>query len=560
MRLTGGTPVLQETHMTQSYFTNVTAEWSFTASRPYDNPFSDVDVDVIVTGPGRREWRVPAFWAGGRVWRMRFAAPTAGTYKFRTECTNAADAGLHGVEGAFTAAKYKGENPLYRHGRFHVDVDGRHFVHADGTPFFWLGDTWWMGLTDRLKWRKEFPRLLADRVDKGFTVVQIIAGLYPDMDWQDPRGKNEAGLPYDADFSHVNPKWYDFADRKLFAMTDAGIAPCLVGCWGYFAMWMGVEKARRHWRYLVARYGSLPVFWCLAGEETMPFYTVGLGENADPGEARRHAETQQAIWTEVARDMRMLDPFHNPVTLHPGMPTRDCVGDDSLVDFSMVQTGHSGFDSMADTLRIVREEYARRPAMPVVQSEVNYEGICGLSKDDVQRGGFWLCLLNGVAGFTYGANGLWQLNRADQPYGPSPHGATWGNRTWDQAMNLPGSGVLGRARRLLERYSWWKLQPCPERFLSPPSPQVWQTPQIAGIEGKLLIAYLHASKAAWVPADWGRLGGFEPGATYRARWIDPEFDMEYPIPNFIAGTDGQWTMPYSPIIGSILLVVERVKR
>ena len=48
-------------------------------------------------------------------------------------------------------------------------------------PFFWLGDTWWMGLTKRLLWPEGFKLLTADRVKKGFTVIQIVAGLYPDM-------------------------------------------------------------------------------------------------------------------------------------------------------------------------------------------------------------------------------------------------------------------------------------------------------------------------------------------------------------------------------------------
>jgi len=38
-----------------------------------------------------------------------------------------------------------------------------------------------MGLCKRLKWPEGFETLLADRVRKGFSVIQIIAGLYPDM-------------------------------------------------------------------------------------------------------------------------------------------------------------------------------------------------------------------------------------------------------------------------------------------------------------------------------------------------------------------------------------------
>src|SRR5690606_7238149 len=99
-------------------------------------------------------------------------------------------AGVIGVE------PYNGPNPLFAHGRLRVARDRRHFEHDDGTPFFWVGDTWWMGLTSRLDWPAGFRELTADRVEKGFNVVQIVAGPYPDMDAWDPRGQNAAGFPF----------------------------------------------------------------------------------------------------------------------------------------------------------------------------------------------------------------------------------------------------------------------------------------------------------------------------------------------------------------------------
>jgi hypothetical protein len=31
---------------------------------------------------------------------------------------------------------------------------------------------------------------------------------------------------------------------------------------------MGMEKVKKHWRYLIARWSAYPVVWCLAGEGT----------------------------------------------------------------------------------------------------------------------------------------------------------------------------------------------------------------------------------------------------------------------------------------------------
>lgn len=41
----------------------VVFETSFTSVRKYDNPFLDVQVDVVFS-QGDRKWVVPAFWAG----------------------------------------------------------------------------------------------------------------------------------------------------------------------------------------------------------------------------------------------------------------------------------------------------------------------------------------------------------------------------------------------------------------------------------------------------------------------------------------------------------------
>ena len=73
------------------------------------------------------------------------------------------------------ALPYRGENPLFQHGPLRVSRNRRYLEHIDGKPFFWLGDTWWMGLTKRLPWPDGFKILTADRVEKGFTVIQIVA-------------------------------------------------------------------------------------------------------------------------------------------------------------------------------------------------------------------------------------------------------------------------------------------------------------------------------------------------------------------------------------------------
>ena len=174
---------------------NHMTEWSYRSGTAYDDPFNDVELDVVITAPDGRASRVPAFWAGDGTWRVRYASPQVGLHRFVTACSVTSDEALHGQEGAVAVRPYAGDQPLYMHGPLRVAADGRHLQHADGTPFFWLGDTWWMGLCERLRWPHDVRTLTADRSAKGFTVAQIVAGLYPDMPAFDPRGANEGGYP-----------------------------------------------------------------------------------------------------------------------------------------------------------------------------------------------------------------------------------------------------------------------------------------------------------------------------------------------------------------------------
>ena len=235
-------------------------EWSFASEKTYADPFNEVELDLLVTAPDSTVSRVPAFWAGAQKWRVRFAPTQAGVHRFRTECSDSKNPSLHGVEGSLAVSAYLGTNAFYLHGPVRVAANRRHFEHTDGTPFLWLADTWWMGFCNRLHWPDEFQVLTADRVAKGFNVVQIVAGLYPDMPAFDARGANEAGYPWTRDYTRMEPAYFDEADKRIAWLADSGMAPCVVGAWGYHLPWLGVERMKKHWRYLVARWSAYPVF------------------------------------------------------------------------------------------------------------------------------------------------------------------------------------------------------------------------------------------------------------------------------------------------------------
>jgi len=375
-------------------------EWGYTSVQTYDDPFNEVELDVVMRHSDGDVWRVPAYWAGEREWRVRFAPPKPGSYGVTTVCSNQADAALHGVTSSLEVSPYQGDDPLLVRGPLRVGASKRTFEHADGTPFLWLGDTWWMGLCKRLSWPEDFQLLTADRVDKGFTVIQIVAGLYPDMPGFDERGANEAGFPWEKDYARINPSYFDMADLRIQWLVRSGLVPCVVGCWGYYLPLLGHAKMKQHWRTLIARWGAYPVVWCLAGEAAMPYYLSADKEN--------DRKAQVAGWTEIGRYVRETDPYGHLVTIHPTEIGRDQVEDDAVLDFDMLQTGHGGYDSVPNTVKKVSGERERRPAMPVLVGEVSYEGIIHGTQAEVQRLTLWASILSGAAGHTYGANGIGQ--------------------------------------------------------------------------------------------------------------------------------------------------------
>jgi hypothetical protein len=445
---------------THSYKTqaNVMVELTFTAKHSYDDPFNKVVLDVVFVDPSGHQLRVPAFWDGGNVWKARYASPLTGTHRFYTECPEANDIGLNAVTGKVEVKPYQGTNPLYQHGPLRASSDHRYLEHLDGTPFFWLGDTWWMGLCHRLHWPDEFQQLTADRKAKGFNVIQIVAGLYPDMFPFDARGANEAGFPWETNYTSIRPAYFDAADHRLLYLVDQGFTPCIVGAWGYFMHWMGVEKMKAHWRYLIARYGALPVAWCAAGEANLPWYLV----KGFPYDDRNQVHQ----WTEVMRYIRATDPWHRPLTIHPTglneLSSRHATDDPSLLDFDMLQTPHGQQNAVAPTVNTMRHSYAAHPTLPVIDGEAAYEMLGDSLPTEWTRRMFWFCIMNGAAGHTYGANGIWQCNRPGQPHGASPHGGNYGKIPWNVAMNLPGSQQEGSGKRFLEQFAWQDLRPHPQ--------------------------------------------------------------------------------------------------
>ena len=471
---------------------NCIANVACVSEKTYKNPFIEVELDAMITGPDGAQLRVPAYWAGGNRWCFRYASSVSGVYTWKLECSDTSNSGLHGIAGKIEVVPYRGENVLYRHGPIRVAKDRRHFECADGTPFFWLGDTWWKGLCKRMTW-EGFQELTADRKTKGFNVVQIVCGPYPDENMFESRWENEGGKPYETkDFSVVNPKYFDYADRRIKHLVDAGIVPVLVGGWGRpqgggksTIAQVGIDGYKRHWRNLVARYGAYPTIWMVGGE----------------------AKDSQGPWSEVAKYLKDTDPYRHLLVYHaPGHPRKELL-DNSMFDFDMVAIGHNGMATANGTLKLIKSCLGTSPARPVLCGEACYEGHMQTNFQDIQRHMFWSFVLSGAAGHTYGAAGIWQASVEGDP-GITP---VYDLTTWREGMNYPGATQLGIGKKLLEKYPWSRFESHPE--------WVEKDCFAAGVPGEVRIIYMPRRNIY----NWSgpTVKNLEPDVDWHVYYFDP---------------------------------------
>jgi hypothetical protein len=506
-------------------------EWTIESHKEYADPFNDVEVDVIFS-KDRQSWRVPTFWRGGQRWTVRFAPPAPGEYRYRLQSTDTTNPDLNGHQGRVAITAYHGSNQLLHHGMLRVSANKRYFEHADGTPFYWLGDTWWSGLSDRLSW-EGFQKLADDRQAKGFTVVQTVAGLVPaeEVSPVDSGCRNEGGAVWDPQFNRINPQYFDYADRRIQSLIDHGLVPAIVGAWSQVLPQMGAPKMKRHWRYLIARYGAYPVFWILGGQVSDPpkeeehLYSGPLQGTINRG------------WTEIARYVRAIDPYHHPLTVHENPPPYDTtLQGESLTDFDLFQSSHFGWASIAVEVAQIDQHYSRTAVTkPVVEGEIGYEKLGETHFEDFQRTAFWLSMLNGAAGHTYGANGVFEAYTADKPF----QRLRWSLMTWEEGMHLPGSYQVGLGAKLLKTYPWWRFAPHPEWVTPRGTTLLEPHAQIHGFDYRTVEPYAEF--------DAGDPLAQQEATPVAAEWMARRGTFRQP---YAAGIPGKVRMIYVPSLGT----------
>ena len=479
---------------------------------------------------------------------MRYTSQLIGKHVFITKCSDEKNSRLNGIKGLIEIKEYNGNNILYKHGKLKISPDNMHLEYQDGTPFFWLGDTWWKALTARCKWPEVFKTVTKDRVDKGFTVVQIAVGLGPEVPYPgfdkdfELFENNEGGYCWFKNFTSINPLYFDFADVKMKHLVENGIVPCIFGPWGYYLQLLGIEKIKKHWRYLISRWGSYPVIWCAAGEIRMHYYDYLTGDPVKKEEIK--AELTRG-WSEVIRYIKEKDPFKNLITAHPSpgdesYATSDIFNDPGLFDIDMLQTGHSDFNSFDRTFKTLNKSLRNIPKKPVIDAEPCYENIMGGSLHNTQRFLFWTHMLSGTAGHSYGTDGIWTFRSEENYMGKV---GRWSTETWNEAMKHPGSYQIGLGKKFLEKYEWHKFKPHPEWVIPHSDDSNFYLPYCAGIDGQVRMIYIPATYLQKRILDFTdiTITSIEKNSNYTAFFFDPRkgtiIDKQIVKPD----NDGKWS-------------------
>jgi hypothetical protein len=114
--------------------------------------------------------------------------------------------------------------PWEIHGPLKVSPDGHSLQHADGTPFFWLGDTAW-ALHQNLS-REDVVRYLDDATAAGFNVIQLMSVNAWALDnWKNYYGDS----PYlDDTASKLNPPFWQHLSWVIDQAAARGLFVLLV--------------------------------------------------------------------------------------------------------------------------------------------------------------------------------------------------------------------------------------------------------------------------------------------------------------------------------------------
>ena len=520
----------------------------------YSDPLNQVEVNGTFIGPNGEKMVRPAFWDGGNTFKIRFAPNTIGLWKMLTSSNDSNNKGLNNIKQTFMCKPYIGKLSIYKHGFIKVSNNKRYFVYDDGKPFFYLGDTHWLYIHERFSTSNkkgvasEFKYIVNKRIKQGFTVYQTEA-------IQHPHGQNSVGgggahLGKDEEahcnfrdgFDEKDLAGFRNIDRKFKYIADKGLVNANSSiCWAkdpaefpdaYPEQYM--YKLARYW---VARYGAYPVLWTVAQEIDKNMY-------------KAYDSLTIKKWFAVAKAINDNDVYHHPLTAHMENTSVTLAkdswwGDKPFHTWWAIQWQQG----IQDNIGFVGKEFWNNPVpKPSVLYESAYDGFWTDSKG--ARAAGYKAFQNGIFGYGYGANGVWNDLYSNSPadYG-TDYEMPARYLNWCDGANLPAASQLKYFKDVYNSIPWWKLVP---RFDDP----LWSTfvdkdqAFIATIGQQVYFVFFSNKVRAT-----GIVKNLIIGKKYRANWYNI-LNGKYIKIGFFTTSTGVYSVPSKPNEGDWLLIIK----
>jgi hypothetical protein len=518
------------------------------SSAEYENPYTDVKLWATFTHADGTSLKLQGFWNGSSEWRVRFSPTKSGKWTYVTECSNPEDSGLQGESGELVAYKNRGSTDLDKHGFIKQSDNNRYFTYADGTPFFWLGDTNWQAPNyvsiskcnyPGCNCNNQFKHEVDNRAEKGFNVYQT----YFDTSQTDGGGNSQNGEPKLWEEGQVgkviNTKTFtDKIDYMFEYLSEKGFAIALgMGVHGITIDNMPEEDLLLAVEYLSARYASYNIIWITAQE-------IDMNVEIFP------------VWVKTAEVTHKVDAYNHPQGAH-GVPF--AYTDEAPFDYAKqldstdwntffpLQSGHTtSLTDLVDSGIAVRRHfyksyYDKEKITPFVETEHNYEDLGKIPYENA-RAAAWVAVQHGSAGYTYGAEGIW-ANCYSTAGNTGWQNAVYNQEPWYMGLNKPGSYEMTYLRRFYEFVNFHNLSPC------------FDNEAYSDIEATDRLSYSKSDDSGThvvYLSNTGRTESFCQLKTlninqkYTAAWYNPRTGKFLDIQKNISSSDGIYQIPDKP--------------
>lgn len=306
------------------------------------NPYMDIDIAAVFKN-NEISLKVPGFYDGNGIYRIRFSPSLRGLWTYQTESNNKK---LANKKGSFLCIPPSKSN----HGPVKI-VNTFYLEYSDGTPFYSIGTTAYQWTSVKQSIQEKTVETLA-----GAPFTKIRMCVFP-KSYRYGNNTEPWAYPYwrkDTinDFTKPNFEFFQNFDKRVKQLKELGIQADVIlfhpyDNWGYSKM--GKEMNEKYVRYMIARISAFRnVWWSLANEWDVP----SIKESID--------------WEGIGKLLQNEDPYQRFRGIHNWYGSEDHFYDHTKPWITHVSAQTSQFYNAIKW----RNQYRK----PLLFDEMRYEG------------------------------------------------------------------------------------------------------------------------------------------------------------------------------------------